>query len=41
MPYKSEHMLRIQTANLWSSIFASFLFRRSSRAPGATMEKQR
>ncbi|CAM2881822.1 hypothetical protein SHLO109777_05620 [Shewanella loihica] len=39
MPYKSEHMLRIQTANLWSSIFASFLFRRSRER--ATMEKQR
>ncbi len=41
MPYKSEHMLRIQTANFWSSILASFLFRRSSRAERDTMEKQR
>ena len=41
MPYKSEHMLRIQTANLWSSIFASFLFRRSSSAVRVTLEKQR
>lgn len=31
MPYKSEKMLQIQTANLWSSIIASFLFRLSSR----------
>ncbi len=31
MPHKSQQMLQVQTANLWSSIIASFLFRLSSR----------